>query len=127
MAFSANEYCLYPRVVLRRGLAGDLIEISETESHRSDHTMNEALHPNLGKLASKHFLFRHLEPHEAERLMVFAKRRRFHAGKVIFRRAGHGGYEKCGLGEDESSGEMAIFAGHERSADVERFDVAEGE
>ena len=108
--------------------------------------MNEALHPKLKELVSKHFLFRHLEPHEAERLMVFARRQRFHAGDVIFRRGDAGssmmsvakGQIKISvssvdgkevtlaiLGEGESLGEMAIFAGHERSADATALEDTE--
>ena len=101
--------------------------------------MNKALRSNLKEVVSKHFLFRHLEPDEAERLMAFARTQRYHEGDVIFRRGDDGnsmmsvvkgrikisvssteGKEVtlANLGEGELLGEMAIFSGHERSADA---------
>ena len=99
-----------------------------------------------GHLAAKHLLLEHLEPHELERLMAFARSQHHPAGEVIFRKGDPGismmsivdGRVKISvaspdgkeavlavLGPGEVLGEMAILEDRNRSADATALDACE--
>ncbi len=99
-----------------------------------------------GRLAAAHLLLEHLEPHELDRLMAFARTQRYRAGEAIFHKGDPGismmsivaGRVKISvaspdgkeavlavLGPGEVLGEMAILEDRDRSADATALDASE--
>ena len=99
-----------------------------------------------GRLAAAHLLLEHLEPHELDRLMQFARSQRHPAGEVIFRKGDPGfsmmsiieGRVKISvaspdgkeavlavLGPGEVLGEMAIIEDKDPSADTTALEACE--
>jgi CRP-like cAMP-binding protein len=99
-----------------------------------------------GRLAAAHLLLEHLEPHELDRLMQFARSQRHPAGEVIFRKGDPGismvsiieGRVKISvaspdgkkavlavLGPGEMLGEMAIIEDKDPSADTTALEACE--